>query len=199
MIGYDIKLNRADSKFYNFLDKDSFTLSSLLMYKISYKDFLNVLEYEGCVSEKFYTKLQEYDNYVLLSDTKSNIVIKVDDQRKVSALYYLDLKSDLDILEISYNFPKLDNFFECLNKRKIKKVNDSPKIVSFMQKELKSLIKNNDLLKIDYLISEWGNNVYKTKEDKINFLNRKINGLVDKEYLRIYDLIKLSHKKSLSE
>ena len=100
MLGYDLKLNAKETKFYNFLDKDNFILDNILMFKVSYQTFLNILEYEGTINNELYKDIKD-TNYALLSDTKSNIVIKVNNKKEITNLYYLDLKSDLDILELS--------------------------------------------------------------------------------------------------
>ena len=182
MLGYDIKLNAKESKFYNFLDKDNFTLQSILMFKVSYQNFLNVLEYEGCISNNFYDQIKD-TQYALLSDTKSNVVIKVNAERNITNLYFLDIKSDLDILELSYNFPKLDKFFIKDKVREIKKVNKKEQ----EKKMLKSLIKKEDNLdKINYILCE-----IKEKRCKdIEKAKMKLLAKIDRDYHNIYGIIK---------
>ncbi len=194
MLGYDLKLNEAETKFYNFLDKDNFTLESILMYKVSYQNFLNILEYEGTISEELYEEIKD-SKFVLFSDTKSNAVIKVNDKKEIVKLYFLDIKSDLDILELSYNFPKLDKFFKKGKIREIKNDNEEEKIKAFLTKIVNE---ENDLNKLNYLLCEWNEKTSKNIDRVKNILLNKINGRIDSEYKRIYNIVKTITKKGLN-
>lgn len=194
MLGYDLKLNAKETKFYNFLDKDNFTLDNILMFKVSYQTFLNILEYEGTINDELYKDIKD-TSYALLSDTKSNIVIKVNQKKEITNLYYLDLKSDLDILELSYNFPKLDKFFTKGPKRKIVLDNQEEKKRTF----LKDIVtKETDLNKLNYLLCEWNEKTSKDLGKVKNLLLTKIDGHIDKEFERIYNIVKQMPKKGLN-
>ena len=194
MLGYDLKLNAKETKFYNFLDKDNFILDNILMFKVSYQTFLNILEYEGTINDELYKDIKD-SKYALLSDTKSNIVIKVNQKKEITNLYYLDLKSDLDILELSYNFPKLDKFFTKGSKRKIVLDNKEEKMRAFLKDVV---MKETDLNKLNYLLCEWNEKTSKDLTKIKNILLTKINGPIDKEFERIYNLVKQMPKKGLN-
>ena len=194
MLGYDLKLNAKETKFYNFLDKDNFILDNILMFKVSYQTFLNILEYEGTINDELYKDIKD-TSYALLSDTKSNIVIKVNQKKEITNLYYLDLKSDLDILELSYNFPKLDKFFTKGHKRKIIIDNKEEKMRAFLKD---AVTQETDLNKLNYLLCEWNEKTSKDLGKVKNLLLTKIDGHIDKEFERIYNIVKQMPKKGLN-
>ena len=183
MLGYDILLNAKESKFYNFLDKDNFTIKSILMYKVSYQMFLNVLEYQGHISNELYDQIKD-SKYVLLSDTKSNVVIKVDENKKITNLYFLDIHSDLDILELSYNLPKLDKFFIKEEVRNIKNKKTCDKKKSYLKREINKI---TNLDKLNYLLCEWHSKKAHTIEEARKRLMEKLK---NKECDRIYEILK---------
>ncbi len=191
MIGYDLKLNAKETKFYNFLDKDNFTLESILMFKVNYQTFLNILEYQGEVSEEFYNQIKDR-GFALLSDTKSNVVIKVSPDRQIRELYYLDIKSDLDILELSYNFPKIDKFFKKGKIREVKRDNQKEEMRIYLSKMVEE---EKDRDKLKYLLCEWNERAREDIDKIKKILRNKINGKMDKEYVRIYKLVKFMNEK----
>ena len=180
MLGYDIKINAKETKFYNFLDKDNLTLDNILMFKVSYQMFLTVLEYEGHISDEVYNLIKD-NKYLLLTDTKSNIVLKVNEDRKVTNLYYLDIRSDLDILELSYNLPKLDKFFKKDKLRVMKSVNSSNKKQNFIKKVITNI---TNLDKLNYILCELElKKAHTVKEAQNTLLNNK-------DYTKLYDILK---------
>ena len=102
---------------------------------------------------------------------------------------------DLDILELSYNFPKLDNFFTKGKKRKIILDNKEDKMRTFLKDEI---MKETDLNKLNYLLCEWNEKTSKDLSKIKNLLLTKISGHIDKKFERIYNLVKLMNKKGLN-
>lgn len=190
MIGYAIKLSKYGEMFYNWHNEDIMVLDEVLMYRVSYQEFKDIICYYGKITSEFYNKIKDNGGYALLSDTKSNVVIRADEDLNVNYIGWLDIKSDLDILEVCYNFKFIKDIFI---KGKKKSENEEYRIKDVMIKEVESLFKSKNIEKMRYLIYEWERKDIKNLNKAKDFLLKKVMGNIDDDYYKIYELVKLSN------
>ena len=164
---YDIKLNFLDNNylFYDWEDNDNIEyIKKIPLYQVTSKKFKEIYKYNGKVNKEF---LEEIENKTILKNGKLKYATLIADKNNVIALEFaqdghiitrssLMLKDELALLDLLYNIPLKDLYFQ-----KDTKLNNNLdlrkclEIKEFITLEINKLDEEKDLLKLKYLYLEW--------------------------------------------
>jgi len=210
---YDILINLNEEKvfeFYEWIDTDPIEhIKKIPIIRVKskvIKDFLtyNVELHEPLLSD-IYLKTEVTNNklvknipYMLLvTDTKSALVIECNVSGRIICLSKLLLIDELNLAEIAYAFEEEKISYERLDKKKIKKeLRLEENVRNFLLCEIKTLYEKNETSKLKYLYYEWTNELNDDLDFIIKELKKLINGKFTDSHYEIYELVKLSYQSS---
>lgn len=210
---YDILLNFADDKIYEFFEwdvNDSIEhIKKIPIIKVNSKVLYDLKENDVIVNQEFLKKIdhkseifcerkKEVIEYAcLFTDEKQVIAIEFDETGKNLYRSHLLLDEELEILDVASRLDEQEILYQLTSKNKNRNyfTRSEESMKRYLLKELKHTYQNKNIKKLSYLYSEYFGNLesdikvmYQTLIDSF-----KIE-LNDKHY-QIYQLLKLSHTK----
>jgi len=210
---YDVLVNFQDNdiyEFYEWEDTDNIEkIRKIPLFRINSEQFNEFMKYHLSLDVSFLdnikcktilengklTKNLEYA--FLITDAKNVLAVELNNKGEVICLSKLQLEDDLNINEMVYNLKQHEIIYTKIKPRKVRTSLRQEEIIkNIISLELKTLFNAESALKIRYLYSEW----FEENEDDYESAYKKMKDEllkpVDSNQYRIYELIKMSYKKS---
>lgn len=207
---YDILLNFGKKEIIDFYDwevsDDIYSIKRIPLFKVNTKklidiwsnivkfdkSFLDKIEYKTVIKNTIVS-----DKYIfLLTDMKQVLALKLNSDGVVINRSILLPNDEIDVLDFCDKVSEFD-----INYKVIKNINPNInyltrkeiKIQEFLIKEIDSLYKNNNYDKISYYYYEYYNEKSSDIDDMyLKLVNSLLNDF-NTNWLKIYDLVKLSY------
>lgn len=207
---YDILLNFGKKEIIDFYDwevsDDIYSIKRIPLFKVNTKklidiwsnivkfdkSFLDKIEYKTVIKNTIVS-----DKYIfLLTDMKQVLALKLNSDGVVINRSILLPNDEIDVLDFCDKVSEFD-----INYKVIKNINPDInyltrkeiKIQEFLIKEIDSLYKNNNYDKISYYYYEYYNEKSSDIDDMyLKLVNSLLNDF-NTNWLKIYDLVKLSY------
>lgn len=207
---YDILLNFGKKEIIDFYDwevnDDIYSIKRIPLFKVNTKklidiwsnivkfdkSFLDKIEYKTVIKNTIVS-----DKYIfLLTDMKQVLALKLNSDGVVINRSILLPNDEIDVLDFCDKVSEFD-----INYKVIKNINPDInyltrkeiKIQDFLIKEIDSLYKNNNYDKISYYYYEYYNEKSSDIDDMyLKLVNSLLNDF-NTNWLKIYDLVKLSY------
>lgn len=209
---YDIILNWNENIPYNFYEWNDYDYLELIkkipLIKIKHKtlvdiwsnnikinkEFLNNIKDKTLVSGK--NSICKIDYACLFTDNKNVIAIEFNETGESINRSKLLIDDEMNVLEVAYSLKEVELEYEIIEKleenKDLRQENEVKKLISL---EIKSLYENKELSKLRYLFYEYKGQKSEDIDEIYNALNEELKSNFNKDFFRIYDIIKLSYHK----
>lgn len=210
---YDVIINMNEESIFNFYEWENYDPIELVkkipLFRVStqtFKDFyMNNLkvsqEFLNSIVDKTILKNNKINKTIkyacLLCDTKNSLVVEFDEEGNIVSRSSLLLDDEANVLEFIYSYKETKIDYKKNNNIIINSFLRQEELIrKVINIELKTIIENNNEVKLKYLFNEW----FGYEEDNISKMKNKIEKELNMELSSktkdIYDLIVLSYNKS---
>lgn len=207
---YNIILNWSENTPYNFYewnDTDYLELIKKIPFiKIKHKSLIDIMENDIKINNEFLNNIKDKTlvsgkntickiNYaVLFTDSKNIIAIEFNDNGESINRSKLLLEDEINALEVAYSLKEENIDFEIIkkieNNQTLRQESDAKRLITL---ELNNLYQNKELSKLRYLYYEYK----EEKSEDIDYIYQTLINELEtnfkEEFIRIYDIIKLSY------
>lgn len=207
---YNIILNWSEKTPYNFYewnDTDYLELIKKIPFiKIKHKSLIDIMENNIKINNEFLNNIKDKTlvsgkntiykiNYaVLFTDSKNIIAIEFNDNGESINRSKLLLEDEINALEVAYSLKEENIDFEIIkkieNNQTLRQESDAKRLITL---ELNNLYQNKELSKLRYLYYEYK----EEKSEDIDYIYQTLINELEtnfkEEFIRIYDIIKLSY------
>lgn len=205
---YDVILNFNMDEFLKFYewekDDDLLTFQKIPLFRVSFETLCDFLQYEIKMAPEFLDyvehraivkrKEEEIFAAFLISDTKNSFGVLMDEKGNINSLSSLSLEDDNNLSEFMYTIKEKSLSYEKGKKRFVKKGNRQEKYVKrLISVELKTLLEENNVDKIQYLYYEWFNEVNDNVLEMISSMEKELEKPINEKMKEIYYIIRLSY------
>ncbi len=152
------------------------------------KEFLDIIKNKG-------KKKNEVCEYVaLFADKNGAIAMEFSEDGLSIARSFLNIDDELCLLEALYTIRTEKIEYKIIKEIKFKSnLRYEDKIKRLINTEVNSLVHKNNFSKLKYLYMEWFNKVPNSNEEMVTEMKDNLKREVNRDVLRVYNLIKLSY------
>lgn len=201
---YDIVLNfnEVNYMFYEWDEKDNLEVfKKIPFFQVNSKTLKDFVKNNVVVSKDFLNVIKEKsiksgeDVYIaLFADKNGAIALEFDEEGKSIFRSFLQMEDEENINEMLFTTTLEKIEYKVLEKVVFNKnIRLEEKIKLVINMEIKGLIEKNDISKLKYLYMEWFGKCEKDKNVMVNNMYDKLNQGINKDEVKIYNLIKLSY------
>lgn len=202
---YDVVLNFLEEQieFYEWENTDAIEyIKKIPLYQVTAETFKDFYTSDVVVSEDF---LKDIENKTTKKNGKLKYACILADKNNACAYEFseggnvitrsaLVLSDELSLLEYIYTIPTKELTYRVNEERKPRKeLRISTKIKNVIGMEVDKLYKEKYLDKLEFIYIEWFGKKENNIEKIYKEIKQKLKSDIDKEALRIYELIKLSY------
>lgn len=208
---YDVLLNfGSEEEFYEFYEWESEDaiefVKKIPLFRVSTKTLKDQLKYKTVFTVEF---LHQIENKTIIksmteslkyacifSDAKNAIALELNEQGEVINRSKLMLNDEANLMEMSFTMRESTLSYEV--HEKYKKRNDLrqvEEIKKLIKCEMDTLYASKNISKLKYLYYEWFNQECSDMKTIVSTMKNALKKGYDENFLRIYELIKLSYHK----
>lgn len=189
--------------FYEWEKEDVECIKKIPLFKVTKKVFKDI------ISNKIKLKKETYDlikNKMIFTNNKKgvgcilcdgeNCIVLEFVKDKEVAISSLELKDELEIIEMSYSLKKEEFGYTSISKRKYNDISRKDTLIkSYLNVWIDELFNSNNIERINYYYREWFKKKLDNKKKAYKEMKEDLKELKDIHYY-IYDLAMVEHKKS---